>query len=292
MKALLKNWNIEAGTVEQIYETAWDVDGKYILKRYTDAAALTQSVRIMEQLKSLGVPVAGIVETADGTKFREKDCAVWFLTEKLSGKHPEDIREDGLAFRVGEVIGQLHLAFQQCEAELKLRDNSILAEMEGWIRDELEKDSWQLISGEYYDAILEELRTINPRLPRQLIHRDMHFGNFLFDGDKLTGYIDFDLSQKNIRIFDVCYFLAGQLTGEMGQQITDEEWLHAVNETLNGYGSKLPLVAGERRAAFLVMQGIELLFAAYFLKVNNRKLAEEAAEIAERIAGISKRVLP
>ena len=292
MKALLKNWNIEAGTVEQIYETAWDVDGKYILKRYTDAAALTQSVRIMEQLKSLGVPVAGIVETADGAKFREKDCAVWFLTEKLSGKHPEDIREDGLAFRVGEVIGQLHLAFQQCEAELKLRDNSILAEMEGWIRDELEKDSWQLISGEYYDAILEELRTINPRLPRQLIHRDMHFGNFLFDGDKLTGYIDFDLSQKNIRIFDVCYFLAGQLTGEMGQQITDEEWLHAVNETLNGYGSKLPLVAGERRAAFLVMQGIELLFAAYFLKVGNRKLAEEAAEIAGRIAGISKWVLP
>ena len=34
-------------------------------------------------------------------------------------------------------------------------------------------------------------------LPVQLIHRDVHFGNFLFDEGKFSGYIDFDLSQRN-----------------------------------------------------------------------------------------------
>ena len=65
-----------------------------------------------------------------------------------------------------------------------------------------------------------------------------------------------------------------------------------MNETLNGYAGVLPLVPGERRAAFLVMQGIELLFAAYFLKVDNLKLAQEAADIAKRIARVAEWVLP
>ena len=29
---------------------------------------------------------------------------------------------------------------------------------------------------------------------------------FLFYNNKFSGYIDFDLSQINIRIFDICYF--------------------------------------------------------------------------------------
>jgi len=34
----------------------------------------------------------------------------------------------------------------------------------------------------------------------------------LFDQGKLTGYIDFDLSQKDARIFNICYFLMGLLS--------------------------------------------------------------------------------
>lgn len=292
MQTIMKNWKIEAGTVEQIYGTAWNVDHKYILKKYDDQIKLDQSVLIMETLKEQNVPVAGIIKTADGKKYSEIDSQFYLLTEKLEGSHPADIRATGLAYRIGEIIGQLHLAFQKCENDLQLRDNSMLAEMKGWIQEELEKDNWQLIMKDDYDKILAELEEINPGLPRQPIHRDMHFGNFLFDEDRFTGYIDFDLSQKNIRIFDCCYFLAGQLTGEMGSQITDEEWLYAVNETLNGYGNVLPLVPGERRAAFLVMQGIELLFSAFFLKIGNRKLAEEGAAVAKRIAKVAEWVLP
>lgn len=38
------------------------------------------------------------------------------------------------------------------------------------------------------------------KLPIQLIRREVHLGNLLFDNNKFSGYIDFDLSQKNIRI--------------------------------------------------------------------------------------------
>ena len=48
----------------------------------------------------------------------------------------------------------------------------------------------------------------------------MHFGNFLFQEGSFSGYIDFDLSQKNIRIFDLCYFLAGLLAEEPWEEYT------------------------------------------------------------------------
>ena len=94
MKQILKSWNIEPETMEQIYETAWNVDGKYILKRYTDVDALAQSIRIMEKLKSLEVPVAGIVKTSEGAKFLEEDGAAWFLAEK--GINPSTGEKNGI----------------------------------------------------------------------------------------------------------------------------------------------------------------------------------------------------
>ena len=92
MQTIMKNWKIEAGTVEQIYGTAWNVDHKYILKKYDDQIKLDQSVLIMETLKEQNVPVAGIIKTADGKKYSEIDSQFYLLTwagqNKASWKQP------------------------------------------------------------------------------------------------------------------------------------------------------------------------------------------------------------
>lgn len=55
--------------------------------------------------------------------------------------------------------------------------------------------------------IVAFLRRDYKTLPRQLIHRDMHTSNLLYRNGMFS-YIDFDMSQRNVRIFDIVY-LAG-----------------------------------------------------------------------------------
>ncbi|MDR1505347.1 MAG: phosphotransferase [Prevotella sp.] len=33
-------------------------------------------------------------------------------------------------------------------------------------------------------------------MPKQQIHRDLHYGNLLFEGTTLTGVLDFDLGKQ------------------------------------------------------------------------------------------------
>ena len=132
-------------------------------------------------------------------------------------------------------------------------------------------------------------------LPKRLIHRDVHLGNFLFEGSNFTGYIDFDLSQKNIRIFDICYFLLGLLCRESGSQIEDTQWFEHVKSVVNGYHQIIPLADVEKASIVTVMKNIELLFVAYFLSEKDEVLARDAGKIFKFIcdheAMISKMVM-
>lgn len=79
-----------------------------------------------------------------------------------------------------------------------------------------------------------------------------------------SGYIDFDLSQRNIRVFDLCYFLAGLLAAQVGNGMEEIQWYDVISRTTAGYESRIPLTAAEKQAVPYVMENIELLFAAYF----------------------------
>ena len=39
-----------------------------------------------------------------------------------------------MVFKMGEIIARLHLAFDECEGKIKCWNNSLLGEMESWIR--------------------------------------------------------------------------------------------------------------------------------------------------------------
>lgn len=180
---------------------------------------------------------------------------------------------------MGCAIARLHLAFLKCEKEVKFGDNSLLEEMEGWIQDSLSKNDWQIISKEEYIRTLEQLRMVYDLLPKQLIHRDVHFGNFLFLEGNFSGYIDFDLTQKNIKILDICYFLTGLLAEEAHEPLSQSEWLEIVKAALSGYESITRLLAAEKEAIPCVMECIEILFAAYFIGAGDLKSAGKAYDV-------------
>lgn len=201
------------------------------------------------------------------------------MSLKLQGSNISDIKDAEMTCKMGCAIAQLHRAFLKCEDVVEFWDNSLLEEMKGWVRDILIKDEWQTVDEVEYSKTVEMLDSVYDQLPEQLIHRDVHFGNFLFFEGDFSGYIDFDLSQRNIRIFDICYFLTGLLAEETENAFIKKEWMESVKSVIAGYESIIPLTTKEKNAIPCVMECIEILCAAYFISIKDTKCAKYAYNI-------------
>ena len=190
-----------------------------------------------------------------------------------------NMHNNEFALIMGEIIADLHVAFKKCEDTELFWNNSLLDEMNGWVKSGFEASNWKYISKEEYNKTVSQLAMVYDDLPVQLIHRDVHFGNFLFSNGKFSGYIDFDLSQRNIRIFDLCYFLLGLLSEEIKFEITEEIWFEFLKNVFVAYDRKHKLTETERKAVPYVMECIELLFVSYFEGIHDVRCAEDAYNI-------------
>lgn len=135
-----------------------------------------------------------------------------------------------------------------------------------------------LTSEEWFKPI-EALGKIYPQLPKQQIHRDLHYGNLLFEGTTLTGVLDFDLGKQDARLFDIAYFLMGQLIDQKDLMAIKDKWLTFISHFLSGYESIIVLEGAEKEALPLMMQCIELLFVVFWLQQANQKATEDAIKV-------------
>lgn len=281
MIKLLSFWNIK-DEVHQIYSSAWSIGNNYVLKIYDNLASLTKNLIITKTLNEFGIPVAAPVLTKDGLEFIESSDKYYLMMKKLPGTHIKDIYQSNynkIANEIGKIVARLHSAFLNCEEKIDIADNSLLDEMNGWIHKTLEKNEYRFITKEDFKTSLAELSQCYDKLPKQLIHRDIHLQNLLFENDTLSGYIDFDLSQKNTRVFDISYFLIGLLIDHEKNAEDVDAWYCIVSEFVKGYEETNTLLDIEKASIPCLMKNIELLFVAYFLSIGNEAFAKGAADL-------------
>lgn len=265
IKALLWKWNLQNESITQIYSTVWQVGEGYVLKVYDEPKSLKRNIMINSHLQNIGIPVGKLIYTTKGEQYIEDDGQYFFVSEKLQGSNIVSLKfSNNIAQTMGEIIAKLHIAFNTLEDKVELWDNSLFDEMNGWVKESFEQSRWQNISREDYNAVVRNLEKHYSELPVGLIHRDVHFGNFLFDDKKFSGYIDFDLSQKNIRIFDLCYFVLSVLSEKEKFEINEGKWFDFTKSVFVGYNKIISLTTEEKESAVFVMECIELLFLAYF----------------------------
>lgn len=279
IEQVLPLWGMEEGEILQVYPSAWEWNHLYIIKVYKDRDQLERNIKISRALSDCGIPVGAPVATKTGESFAVYQDKYFLMTEKLQGSNLSDVKDKTIAWEMGRAIARLHRAFVKCEREVAFWDNSLLEEMKGWIQDTFKKEGWKLLKEEDYIKAVKSLEQVYDLLQKQLIHRDVHFGNFLFSEGRLSGYIDFDLSQRNIRLFDICYFLTGLLAEETEDAFTKTEWMECVKSVIGGYESIQGLAEMEKQAVPCVMECIEILFMAYFISVDDAKCAENAYQV-------------
>lgn len=272
-----ENWGIEEQP-QKAANVTWSVGDRYLLKRMRDERSMENNLRLTETLREHGVPVFSIVPTLSGDAFALGEDGYYLLMEKLPGAHITDVfgrDSEAIAYETGVVTAKIHAALRAVQADLP-HGEAFDSELRGWIHEGLKNSDLKSLQEAQQD--IQALCTVYPELPKQFIHRDLHYGNLLFEGTTLTGVLDFDLGKWEARLFDLGYFLLGQLPGKDFSEIR-EPFLRFIRSYLQGYESVSALTDAEKQALPVMMCCIELLFVSFWLGEKQPKHVQDAYDI-------------
>lgn len=104
IQSVLTNWEV-LGTAKQIYSTAWAISDEYVLKAYDNLEQLKKNGRMQMLLCRMGIPAAEFIQTRRGEIYAAEGSRYYMLSRKLPGSNAADIKADGMAEKMGEVLG-------------------------------------------------------------------------------------------------------------------------------------------------------------------------------------------
>lgn len=263
---ILKHWNLDSEIITDIYyegignknDSACYVGEEFVLKYTANLGKLKNHMDVSKAIESIGLLAAVLVETADGQEYVQDGELYFYLTKRLPGKQMvfHSFGEGDGRF-VGEIIGQLHLALSKVDACIS--DADLLSTVRDWALPKA-KEAISLPDG-FCKEYLNTFAALYPKLPRQIIHRDPNPGNIICADDQ-WGFIDFDLSERNVRIYDPCYAATAVLSECFGKD--DEKWLEMYRNIICGYDSVAHLTDDERKAVPYVILANQLVCVAWF----------------------------
>ncbi len=273
IEKLLSLWGMEGEAIAPAPDPAgiarktnvWFVGERYVLKRSEDAERLRRSFALARLLDAQGLEAATAVPSLDGSELVEDGGSFVCLMKRIPGSHlrSRELYEPGgeeKARRLGEAVGKLSMALRGLDAPAAESDFGQTVFSWAFPR------ATELVSlpEGFCRTFAERLGQLLPLLPRQLVHRDPNLGNLLFSGGRFA-FLDFDLAERNARVFDPVY-----AAGSVLSETFDEEklyglarWLPVWRSILRGYDSAAALTPEEREAAPYILAGIECIFVAW-----------------------------
>lgn len=302
-KSLLKNWGFEENIIIEKENTqseneredhVWTINKGYILKLYKNEEEIKNSYLMANLLKKANVATQRLINTLNNEDYVEVDNRYYALFKKIKGEVLNDcFKEDfeKLSFNIGKALGELHIGLNNITEEVKQNksffDNNLKEELKGWVKVEIDKyvDKSGLEESEIssFKECVNDLEKnfyeSYKELPRQIIHRDFHIGNIIFEGNKVVGFIDFDLSQINARLFDLCYILTASLSTVFNKIEMREKWIRFARGIIKGYEEVNKLEDKEVKSIKYMMYSIEMIMIAYFAQNGYKEIANSNIKI-------------
>ena len=99
----------------------------------------------------------------------------------------------------------------------------------------------------------------------------MHLGNLLFENNEFRWYLDFDIAQRNARIFEICYLGASMLVDNYQDAERFNVWKEIFRGVLDGYQSNSVLNEMEVKSLRMMFVIIEVIFTAFFAKLKEKE---------------------
>ncbi|WP_439876348.1 phosphotransferase enzyme family protein [Bacillus mycoides] len=252
----------------------------YILKEKGSIKQFLLELNVLEQLDEKGVKVQKLVKTRNDERYVFYKEKYYCLYKYIDGsvleiKDTEKLKE--LGSTIGEEIANLHQALNSVNSAKELIKRDLYNVVYEWALPILEKnESVHRNVIQKMDQIRTALKDTAHSLPKQIIHRDMHLSNVIFHDNEFQGFIDFELLESNVRVFDLCYCCTSILSELFSDETVGGKWLHIVSKIFEGYYKQSILTREELQSIWYVMLSIQVIFITYFVQLPNLlKLNEE-----------------
>ncbi|ERJ11670.1 helix-turn-helix domain-containing protein [Haloplasma contractile] len=283
------NWDIkpissiENGEVadKKLYHL-FHINDQYIFKAGKNISDIMTHIQIARFLNAKGIQVSSPVTTRKGEDFIITNDGYEILLNKVIGKtlsteerYVNNRIEIGKQY--GIAIGYLHQALNLENYELDVPTNNIVDTMINWALPEtkLYMKQWEVnLPEEFYNDCTDHFRRLVAGLKKQVVHRDIHPSNIIFNKEKVSGFIDFEISERNVRIFDPCYCATGMLSEAELVENGYEHWLDLFKGIMTGYHAICPLTVEEKQSIIYIIYSIQCVFIAWLGdKEEYRKLS-------------------
>ena len=277
---ILENWGLQEEEVKDIFyeetgnysENAFYVGDNYVIKFSANLGNVMKHLELSEALEKACFLTAGIVKTADGRTYVDSDGLYFYVTTRLEGirlKASDMLLADGeyKAQFLGEIIGQLHLVLK--DLDMVAGEVNAFWDVTNWALPRT-KEVMQ-VPEKLCEEYLEVFGRLQDKLPRQIIHRDPNPSNVIRkrkeeSGEESWGFIDFELSERNVRIYDPCYAATAILSEWFvaGKEKEVAKWPEVYKNIMAGYDRVVGLTEEERRAVPYVILTNQLICVAWF----------------------------
>ncbi len=287
LRQILSNWNIDSKTeIEEVYFfggniKAWNIGEKYVLKTGTNISGLRTHILFAEALSKEGINSAYQVKTRDGKDFIQDGERFYVLLNRIECRYltPEErysYDRELTGEKYGIAVGKLHKVLKSQEDNLEVNDTNLYDVVTKWAMPETKRimEQWNCpLPEEFYNEYTANFGKLYGKLPKQIIHRNPNPTNVIFNGNDVSGFIDFDISEKNVRIFDPCYCATGILSE--AAEITGgyEKWPEILKGVIKGYDRTCSLTTEEKQALIYVIYSIQMIFIAYLNGHDDEKAA-------------------
>lgn len=284
---ILAHWDLQSEAFAPVVyasgtrsETTFLVGGRWVLKEHADRVVADRVLQIADGLREVGMAPYYLPDAA-GNRIVEAEGLTVTLCQQMQGESKKAAAFYGnpvLSVALGEGIGRLQQALRACDAEgfptpdwaESLREWA-LPKLKGQVDLPLEFTRW----------LLRGVEEFFQQVPVQLIHRDPHPGNLLWQKERICGYLDFDLSEQNLRPFDACYAATAILSESFGRP-DQEEWSAVYRNIFEGYDAVMGLSEIEKQAIPILLLANQCIFTVWFSEQSRfQKLAAINREMLE-----------
>lgn len=287
IKDILRAWDMQDERIQSVVETedgnvrenTFYIGEKYVLKLFSSLGKMRSNVSILTSLSRTGLAPGTPLPTLAGDPYVSDGELYFVLMHRIDGSE-FDVNllfgEAGERYShcLGQAIGRLHQALSENE-EIICNDRDIYREVcEAWLAPAAAAMGLD-------DGFCEEYRSsfgaLHDALPVQPIHRDPNPSNIIMKDGEIAGFIDFDLSQRSIRLFDPCY----AATAVLCELVSDGDdriarWPQVLRGIIEGYDEIACLTEREKEAVYYVVLSIQLICVGYF---GTQEKFSELAEI-------------
>lgn len=262
IKKLLYNWNLQDNEVTNIInentgrqnENAFYIGNDYVIKYSANLASIKKTIIF-----------ADTVKLKNGNDYLQSGDLYFIVVNRIKSKQLkcEDVFTDtSIAYTIGVNIAKLHnklIEFENADFKQVNIYNDCVESI----------DKIQNLTQEFIDDYKNTFGKIINQLPTQVIHRDINPSNMIFDNVEFKGFIDFDLTEVNVRIFDICYCATAILSECFHNPNVDiNKWLEILDNLVAGYDSINRLSDSEKQALPYVIYSIQIICISYFSRYD------------------------